>query len=78
MGAAYDLSMRTDGQTGMTKLIVDFGIIAHAPQHGLVKNWVFNLVKCSRGNSVLFRDYTEIYTGTKTLNLSRRTSALNN
>ena len=36
----------TDGETDMTKLIVDFGVIANAPENGLVKNWVFNSVKC--------------------------------
>jgi len=39
--------MRTDGQTDMTKLIVDFGVIANVPENGLVKNWAFNTVKCS-------------------------------
>jgi len=51
---------QTDGQTDMTKLIVAFCNFANAPENGLVKNWVFNSVKCSWGNSLVFRDYTEI------------------
>jgi len=67
VGAAVELSMRTDGQTDMTKLIVHFGIIANAPENGLVKNWVFNSVKCSWANSLLCPGYTEIYVCTKIL-----------
>jgi hypothetical protein len=36
-------------------------IIPNTPKNGLVKNWVFNPVKCSWGNSLLFRGYTEVY-----------------
>jgi hypothetical protein len=62
VGAAAELSMRTDGQRDMTKLIIHFGIIANAHENELVKNWVFNsVVKFSWGNSLLFRGYTEVY-----------------